>query len=256
MAATTASRFLGTTLRPEPQPGDASSALPQLVQRIATERDGLKNVTEAKLQLEIANEASGLEAEQSDHDGDDDSPKDVTTQQKELWASRNELLQFLDQVRNPIHMALDTTSFQLREHNPQAVEQTLSPFVKENFKQGALGLDKLEPKAKPKPELDVDEVTATGWSLQNLSRSADVLLESARKLNKEVEKETRYWQGVSEVKRRGWNISRVPRQRNTVGVRFGFSEGKSPVPRMIAGQLMFRSRSPLSRSRSSRPAGK
>ncbi|KAL9057186.1 MAG: hypothetical protein Q9162_002514 [Coniocarpon cinnabarinum] len=224
MASGSAIASPGVTLKPSSISEEAANALPQLVQRIATERDGLKNVTEVKLRQEIAEEAAGLSKGQVDDEVSEDRVKDTALQQKELWAAKNELVRFLDQARNPIALALDTTSFHLRDHAPQQAEQTLSPFIKQNFKQGALGLDRLKPEAKSKADLESDEVTSMGWSLQNLRRSADSLLESARRLNKEVERETRYWQGVSEVKKKGWSISRIPRQRNTVGVKFGFSE--------------------------------
>lgn len=213
------------TLRPQAPPDDASNALPNVVRRIATERDSFKNVTEAKLLEELANEAAGIEKNDDSQDDDQGKPKDPATQQKELWTAKNELVHLLDQARNPIAMALDTTSFQLRDVAPQQANQTLSPFIKENFKQGSLGVDKLEPKKPTQEALEADQITATGWSLQSLTRSADMLLQSAQNLNKEVEKETRYWQRVSEVKRQGWSIARIPRQRNTVGVKFGFTEG-------------------------------
>ena len=247
MASRISTSSFPITLRPAATPDAASDSLPQLVQRIATQRDGLKNVTEAKLLEEIAEEEVGIQksatAEEEDHE-----PKDALTQQKELWAAKNELLTYIDQLRNPVGMALDLLSLQIRDQARTQAEQTLGAFVKGAMPVGGMGLDKVEPQAPDPNALESDTVTATGWSLQNLARNADRLLQSAQKLNQEVEKEARYWQEVSEVRRKGWSIARIPRQRSTVGVKFGFSEGRllTPVrPRLHRPMLNRISRPPF-----------
>lgn len=65
---------------------------------------------------------------------------------------------------------------------------------------------------------------ATGWNLTSLNSSADKLLGAAQRLEKEMEKETKYWNQVLSVSQKGWSTCRMPRERHTVGVRFGFSE--------------------------------
>lgn len=215
------------TLQSQQTDEDANSVLSSLVRRIAVERDGLRNVNERILEEEIARSESSVGAEhivgQSE---DEERPKDFQTQQKELLTARTDMLRFVDESRNQAAMCLDLLSFQLKDEVPKAAMQTLSPFMKQNYPQGGLGLDKLKPTTKDQQDVDDDNLTSLGWSLKSLNNSADLLLSSAKKLNEEVEKETRYWRGISEVKKRGWSICRVPRQRNLVGVKFGFSEGE------------------------------
>ena len=213
------------TLRPWATKEDAPS-LPKLVERIANERDGLKNVTEKVLEEEIARERLGINPNEQD-DTAEEKPKDIQAQLKQLFASKGELVQFVDQARNQAAMMLDLLSLQLRDAIPKAALPTLSPFIKESFPEGSLGLDKLQPPKEDAEDVKAAGLVSTGWNFDSLTRNADTLLSSAKKLNAEVEKETRYWQELSEVKGKGWNICRIPRRRNLVGVKFGFSEGRS-----------------------------
>ena len=70
-----------------------------------------------------------------------------------------------------------------------------------------------------------DEMTVLGWKLQSLNDTADSLLSSAARLESEIEKETKYWEQVLSVKEQGWSLSRLPREKHTLGVRYGFAEG-------------------------------
>ena len=73
-----------------------------------------------------------------------------------------------------------------------------------------------------------EDIIGLGWRMCSLTQTADVLLSSALRLGQEVQRETTYWQEVLAVNEAGWSLCRVPRERNTLGVRFGFNEGTSP----------------------------
>ena len=64
-----------------------------------------------------------------------------------------------------------------------------------------------------------------GWKLQSLNSTADSLLRSATRLEQEIEQETTHWKQVLEIQEKGWSISRLPNEKHTLGVRFGFAEG-------------------------------
>ena len=90
---------------------------------------------------------------------------------------------------------------------------------------GCLGTEVVE-----KPEISEaiareDDLVSLGWRLQSLNSTADSLLQSASRLEKEVTEETEYWDEVLAVRQQGWSICRIPRERRTLGVRYGFSEG-------------------------------
>ena len=69
-----------------------------------------------------------------------------------------------------------------------------------------------------------DQLVLTGWKLQALSSAADSMLKSATNLEEEMKKETKYWNHILAVKEKGWAVSRMPGDRSTLGVRFGFLE--------------------------------
>jgi mediator of RNA polymerase II transcription subunit 17 len=65
---------------------------------------------------------------------------------------------------------------------------------------------------------------AKGWKVQSLNNAVDSILESATRLEKEIEKETKYWEQILAVSDAGWALCRLPNEKHTLGVRFGFSE--------------------------------
>ena len=71
-----------------------------------------------------------------------------------------------------------------------------------------------------------DSLTSTGWKLQSLRSASNSLFRSATMLEKELEQETRYWNQVLAVKESGWSLCRLPREKHTLAVRYGFSEGR------------------------------
>lgn len=95
---------------------------------------------------------------------------------------------------------------------------------------------------------NTDELVGLGWRLQSLTRSADSLLNSASRLQQEMEHETAYWQEILSVKEKGWSLCRIPGESHTPGVRFGFVEGtymkflSNSAADVIAAQPEFRDR--------------
>jgi mediator of RNA polymerase II transcription subunit 17 len=79
----------------------------------------------------------------------------------------------------------------------------------------------------PKTEVQkhADSMVAIGWKLQSLDSAADALLKSATRLEREMERETNYWEKILAVKEQGWSVCRLPREKHTLGVKYGFSEG-------------------------------
>lgn len=68
------------------------------------------------------------------------------------------------------------------------------------------------------------EMVSIGWRMQSLNGAADALLKSAARLEEEMSRETTYWNQVLAVKEKGWSLSRLPREKNSLGVRYGFAE--------------------------------
>ena len=106
----------------------------------------------------------------------------------------------------------------------QQALSTIDPYIKETLPKGALGVDKIQAPQKSETELQSVQVEL-GWKTQSLKSAADSLLNSATRLEKELKAETRYWDQVLKIKEQGWSVTRLPREKHALGVRFGFAEG-------------------------------
>lgn len=123
--------------------------------------------------------------------------------------------------------ALDFVSLLLSRHAFKQAETTISPFLKQNVPMGSLGTEILQlPQVSDSKNRDDDRVS-TGWKQQSLHATQDSLIQAATRLEKDLERETDYWEQVLAVKEKGWSICRLPREKHTLGVRYGFLEGKS-----------------------------
>lgn len=116
-------------------------------------------------------------------------------------------------------------SLLLTSHTPKVAEATVSPYVNQTIPFGSLGAEIMQATKEVESEETSHDLVGLGWRLRSLTRSADSLLSSATRLEKEMERESTYWQQVLQVKEAGWPVSRLPGDRQTLGVRFGFAEG-------------------------------
>jgi mediator of RNA polymerase II transcription subunit 17 len=122
--------------------------------------------------------------------------------------------------------ALNFVSLLLSKETPRAAEISLSRAIQQLVPLGSLGADKI-PAPQPSPEEQRgQELVSRGWKLQAIETAAESMLNSADRLEKDVESESRYWAQVLAVKDKGWSVCRLPRERHTLGVRFGFGEGE------------------------------
>jgi mediator of RNA polymerase II transcription subunit 17 len=120
-------------------------------------------------------------------------------------------------------MALDFISLLLTREVPRA-ETTMSPALKNTVPKSSLDFDRSAASQPAKAQEDSDKNIALGWNLTSLSSAADKLLAGAQRLEKEMGIEAKYWGQVLSVSEKGWSTCRMPRERHTVGVRFGFPE--------------------------------
>jgi mediator of RNA polymerase II transcription subunit 17 len=61
-----------------------------------------------------------------------------------------------------------------------------------------------------------------------LDSATDEILKAAKRLEKEVRRETKYWQEIMSISDKGWPIQRLRQNMRNVpfAVRYGHSEGK------------------------------
>ena len=123
--------------------------------------------------------------------------------------------------------SLDFVSLLLSSRNPAQAGQSVSPFLRDTVGLGTLGADKIQTSRVTDGQKKEDKRIAKGWKIQSLNNAVDSILVSATRLEKEIELETKYWEQVLAISENGWAICRLPNEKHTLGVRFGFSEGRS-----------------------------
>lgn len=123
-------------------------------------------------------------------------------------------------------VTLDFVSLLLSKDTPVQASLSISPALREAVALGTLGADKVQDARVSKSQKQDNRRIAKGWKLQSLTDTAHSILASATRLEKEIEKETKYWEQILTVSENGWAICRLPQERHTLGVRFGFAECK------------------------------
>ena len=121
--------------------------------------------------------------------------------------------------------ALDFVSLLLSKDQPRTAVETMSDLLKQKVPLGTLGMDRISEPWTTEAQKEDDKMVAKGWKIQNLTKSVDVILASATRLEKEIEVETKYWEQVLSIDEGGWKVCRIPQEKHILGVRFGFLEG-------------------------------
>lgn len=123
-------------------------------------------------------------------------------------------------------LALDIISLLLTKEDP-AQAGSVSPMLQQLVGVGVLGADKLAKSNITETRLQDHKTVVTGWKFADIDRTVDSLLTSASRLQKEMTVEAKYWAEVLAVSEKGWTITRVPNEPQSLGVRYGFSEAAS-----------------------------
>lgn len=134
-------------------------------------------------------------------------------------------------------MALDCLSLFLSQRAPGVAATSLSPFIKQELPLGSLGGEVVRVPEKAESQMQQDALIAMGWRMESLNNTADSLLNSASRLEREVKKETVYWDEILKIKESGWSVSRMPREKHTLAIRYGFAEGETRARRQSLPSL-------------------
>lgn len=226
-------------------PSPEKDSLQYLISRINEQKGSFRNVTEESLEEEIHNgQATEVALEDDDHMDTGEDIEDAKTKKERVMKAREEMLKSIGQgnLCYPVHdgmltmyrhatyessMALDFTSLLLSSRTPGPAGLTMSATLKDNIPMGSLGSEVVQSQKNSSLEKEQDKMLSMGWRMQSLNTAADSLLKSATRLEGEIGKESRYWDQVLAVKDRGWPLSRLPREKHTLGVHYGFAEART-----------------------------
>ena len=121
--------------------------------------------------------------------------------------------------------ALEFVSLLLSKHTPVQAQLTMSPFLRQHVPMGSLAAEVIQAPQISYEEKRDDELISIGWKMQSLNNTADSLLKSATRLGQEMDLEAKYWEQILAIKEEGWSLCRLPREKHTLAVRYGFAEG-------------------------------
>ncbi|WEW59203.1 RNA polymerase II mediator complex subunit [Emydomyces testavorans] len=214
-------------LRPLREQDNRKDDLAIKIAQINAQRGSFRNVTEAGLRAEIeaARAAGKREAETADVETGEDEEQNKA---EKLFKSRLEISQFAMNAHMEATYALESISLLLSKYTPRQAEMSMSPLLKQKVPLGSLATDQIKaPQQSESQRKEVDAVSR-GWKLESFDAAATKLLQSAARLEDDMAAERRYWCDVLELKEKGWKLCRLPRERQTLGVHFGFLECAPP----------------------------
>ncbi|KAJ9325365.1 hypothetical protein DTO027B5_7370 [Paecilomyces variotii] len=208
-------------LRPTVEKGAREDALPIRIAQINAQRGSFRNVTEESLKAEIEAQKNGVERKEDDSK---ESDVDATERIDLLYKRRADITQFALQAHMESMFALDFISLLLSKHTPRQAELSMSPHLKQVAPTGSLSTDIITSPEKSESAKRDRKAVSRGWKLESFNAAANKLLKSATRLEEEVAAETKYWGEVLTIKDKGWKVCRLPRERQALGVQYGFLE--------------------------------
>ncbi|KXG48501.1 Mediator complex, subunit Med17 [Penicillium griseofulvum] len=215
-------------LRPILEQRDCPDTLPVEIAQINNQWGSFREVNEDVLRNKIAEEQDKDGLDEVDESDQDTTDLDSTERLEQLYKRRAEITQFAMQAHMETMFALDFVSLLLSKQAPRQAETSMSAFLKQVAPLGSLNAEVVNPPPKPESTSKDISTVSRGWRIQNFNAAANKLLQAASRLETEVASETRYWNEVLAVKDKGWKISRLPRERQALGVQYGFLEA-TPV---------------------------
>jgi mediator of RNA polymerase II transcription subunit 17 len=123
-------------------------------------------------------------------------------------------------------LSTEVISAALSKETPVQASLSMSQELRGLIGMGTLGMDKLHAPRITSATREDNKASAKGWKVQSLNKSVDSILASAERLKAEVEHETIFWGQVLAISDNHWAVCRLPYDKHTLGVRFGFSEGR------------------------------
>ncbi|KAL3965048.1 hypothetical protein ACCO45_002052 [Purpureocillium lilacinum] len=213
------------SLRPFPVADRQPRNLAEFIARVNARPGGFRSLTEDKLREQIkAEESPDHDAEQEDVDMSDIADDEDAPASKDPNIARMEVLKNVEMASNTAMLTLDTLSLLLSKQNPTQASVTLSQQLRDMVGIGTLGADRLDEPSVDEAKEKAQEEVAIGWTLMEINKTRNAAEAASSFLEREVDTESRYWEEVMAVKKAGWSMCRVPQERHTLGVRFGFSE--------------------------------
>ncbi|PHH51526.1 Mediator of RNA polymerase II transcription subunit 17 [Ceratocystis fimbriata CBS 114723] len=171
---------------------------------------------------DVANSQEKID-EDADMDGSEDDDAEEDDEKIDPAVIKMEILKKIDHAHNCAMITLDFISLLLTKEVPVQAGTTLTQGLREMVGIGTLGSTKMIESNVSAERIQDDNQVGLGWSLMDIDKVSLAAKQSAVTLKKEIEKENKYWESVISVSEAGWNVCRLPNERQTLGVKFGFT---------------------------------
>ncbi|RKF66781.1 Mediator of RNA polymerase II transcription subunit 17 [Golovinomyces cichoracearum] len=218
------------SLGPVQTPSCNDDSLAESISRINFQRadvGGFRTLTEESLKEEISGKKTKFDNNvESDSDSieEEEEESDEPDRVKELSNAGLELLGQIESAHQAAMFALDFVSLSLTKDLPAQATSTVSPELQKLVGISTLGIDKLNTSRITESQQLEEKKVVMGLQAQSLSKTVDSIFASVKGLEEEIELETKYWERILDISNKGWAICRLPSEKQTLGVRIGFSE--------------------------------
>ncbi|KAL5596565.1 uncharacterized protein BROUX77_007249 [Berkeleyomyces rouxiae] len=216
-----------------PWPTESSNRSPKTVSDFIARANaqvagGFKALSEESLMTksQSRNETSSPQdkAEDVDMDASEDDEEEQDDEEKDPMAIKMEIMRKIDHAHNCAMITLDFVSLLLTKESPVQAGATLTPGLREMVGIGTLGSTKMVESNVSAERIQDDSQVSLGWTLMDIDKISAAAKKSAITLKREIFKESKYWESVISVSEGGWAVCRLPNERHTLGVKFGFTE--------------------------------
>ncbi|KAH8732259.1 subunit 17 of mediator complex-domain-containing protein [Phaeosphaeriaceae sp. PMI808] len=223
------------TLRPWPTPKKEELGPQDLllqIEQLTTERGHLRNITEKSLQEDILtgknvpDPATGMEEKEEEEDKGKSKGKDAPSKDErlqEVFRVQREMGSHIEWAKFAANNAVDLLSLVLSaDPNKRSVASFSHTFRNEGLSQGvpfgSFGMSKENHQQhvrKPDEAQSLQEfeqrqeLVSKGSRMEALDSATDEILKAAKKLEREVRREAKYWQEIVSISDKGWPIQRT-----------------------------------------------
>ncbi|KAE9968647.1 hypothetical protein EG328_007333 [Venturia inaequalis] len=243
------------SLRPWQKEDDDSKAqsLGELIFRMHNERNGFRHITQEGLAQELREEESGLHQDE-DEEVEDVDEEDEKGTSKYIAKKRMEMFHLLRIANEQVGFAKDTISLLQSKYPPSIKIQedgkevkrlpppnlnpgikSMSAALKEALPPSTLSYDIWKSPEEPSKQhrrkmvtnIEREKTMFKGAVLSSLDNAANTLTQAASRLEKDVKRETKYWEQLLLVSEAGFPVFRMPSDQRTLAVQFGAREAGS-----------------------------
>ncbi|KAJ4993040.1 RNA polymerase II mediator complex component SRB4 [Stagonosporopsis vannaccii] len=229
-------------------------ALRPQIEQLAIERGHLRNITEQSLQADLeAGKDVPDGAKDSSEDEEEEKPRSLDERKVEVLKMQMEMASHLDWARFAATNALDLISLILSADPNKRAPTSFSHTFREaglnrGLPFGSMGVarenhehDELKhpERFRREEQQKRQDLVAKAARMEALDTATDEILKAAKTLEKQVGRETKYWQEILSISDKGWPIHRMGQnlRHAPFGVRYGASEA--------SGQFKSRGSAPL-----------